>query len=191
METCRSNVVRRWALSPPVKTTAITADDPRGKDAVTGAAGHLGSTIVRTLLERDELIRGLLAPGERPSVPGPEYLCGDVWEPEGLYPLFQRGEDEKLVVIHTAGVIDVTGEMNQRLYKVNVNGTKNIVALYLKCHVDRLVYVSSVHAIPETGTPVVQTEITEFSPHQMVGGYAKTKAEATQAVLNAVPHGLP
>lgn len=158
---------------------------------VTGAAGHLGSTVVRLLLEQGASVRGLLLPDEQPAVPGAEYIHGDVLLPEYLSPLFQRKQDEKIVMIHTAGLVDVTGEMSQRLYEVNVNGTKNIVALCRKYHVDRLVYVSSVHAIPETGFPVVQAEITEFSPEQVVGDYAKTKAEATQAVLNAVSCGLP
>ena len=158
---------------------------------VTGAAGHLGSTVVRILLERGEAVRGLLLPGEQATVPGSEYIQGDILEPESLYPLFQRGEDEKLVVIHTAGLIDVTGEMSRRLYDVNVTGTKNVLALCAKHHVDKLVYVSSVHAIPETGEPTVQTEISRFSPETVVGGYAKTKAEATQAVLDAAARGLP
>ena len=112
-------------------------------------------------------------------------------KPESLYPLFQRVKDERLVVIHTAGLIDVTGEMSRRLYDVNVTGTKNVLALCAKYQVEKLVYVSSVHAIPETGQPTLQTEITEFSPETVVGGYAKTKSEATQAVLDAAANGLP
>ncbi|MBD5118625.1 MAG: NAD-dependent epimerase/dehydratase family protein [Clostridiales bacterium] len=158
---------------------------------VTGAAGHLGSTVVRVLLERNAVVRGLLLPHEQPAVPGAEYIHGDVLKPESLYPLFQRAKDERLVVIHTAGLIDVTGEMSQRLYDVNVTGTKNVLALCAKYQVEKLVYVSSVHAIPETGQPTLQTEITEFSPETVVGGYAKTKAEATQAVLDAAANGLP
>ena len=158
---------------------------------VTGAAGHLGSTVVRVLLERGKAVRGLLLPSEQPSVLGVEYIHGDVLRPESLYPLFQRVKDERLVVIHTAGLIDVTGEMSQRLYDVNVTGTKNVLALCAKYQVDKLVYVSSVHAIPETGQPTLQTEITAFSPDAVVGGYAKTKAAATQAVLDAAANGLP
>ena len=132
-----------------------------------------------------------MLPGELPAVPGAEYICGNVLEPDSLLPLFQRDGDEKLTVIHTAGLIDVTGEMSQRLYGVNVTGTKNVLALCAKHHVNKLVYVSSVHAIPESGTLALQTEITQFSPETVVGGYAKTKAVATQAVLDAAAHGLP
>ena len=56
---------------------------------------------------------------------------------------------------------------------------------------EKLVYVSSVPAIPETGQPTLQTEISEFSPETVAGGHAKAKAEATQAVLDAAANGLP
>lgn len=158
---------------------------------ITGAAGHLGSTIIRLLLERGKAVRGLLLPGEQPAVPSAEYIYGNVLEPEKLAPLFQRSQGEKLVLIHTAGLIDVSGEMSRCLYNTNVIGTKNVLALCQKYHVDKLVYVSSVHVIPESGTSVPQMEITKFSSDAVVGGYAKTKAEATQAVLDAAAYGLP
>lgn len=158
---------------------------------VTGAAGHLGSTVVRLLAESGQRVRGLLLPAEIPPVAGVEYVRGDVLEPESMIPLFQREEDEQLVVIHTAGIVDVSGELFQTLYDVNVTGTKNVLALCQKYHADKLVYVSSVHAIPETGNSEPQTEIQAFSPDAVAGGYAKTKAAATQAVLDAAAMGLP
>lgn len=54
----------------------------------------------------------------------------------------------------------------------------------------RLVYVSSVHAIPEKDGLQVLREVHHFSPDEVVGGYAKTKAEATQIVLDAAAAGL-
>lgn len=67
---------------------------------ITGAAGHLGSTIVRILLEQGAKVRGLLMPNEQPIVLGAEYIHGDILEPDSLCPLFQRNQGEKLVVIH-------------------------------------------------------------------------------------------
>lgn len=111
-------------------------------------------------------------------------------ERESLRPLFEAAEGCETFVIHTAGIIDISEEVSPMMYDVNVNGTKNIIALCEEYNVQRLVYVSSVHAIPEQGKYEVLKEVNRFSPDWVAGGYAKTKAEATQAVLNAVEAGL-
>ena len=94
------------------------------------------------------------------------------------------------IVIHTAGIIDISNHVSPELYDVNVSGTKNILALCREYPVKRLVYVSSVHAIPEQKRGNVTGEIRDFSPDAVVGGYAKTKAEATREVRRAAQEGL-
>ncbi|WP_148411844.1 NAD-dependent epimerase/dehydratase family protein [Murimonas intestini] len=158
---------------------------------VTGANGHLGNTIIRMLRKRDEEVRGLLLPSEeRKNERGVTYITGDVRDKETLRPLFEGVGNREIQVIHTAGIIDIADRVSESMYQVNVGGTKNIVELCLEYHVKRLVYVSSVHAIPEKEGNQVIEEVREFSPEKVVGGYAKTKAEATEAVLDAVSRGL-
>lgn len=158
---------------------------------VTGANGHLGSTVVRFLQQEGAAVCGLILPGEKPEeMDGVCYIKGDVRERESLRPLFEAAEGRETFVIHTAGIIDISEEVSPLMYDVNVNGTKNIIALCEEYNVQRLVYVSSVHAIPEQGKYEVLKEVNRFSPDWVAGGYAKTKAEATQAVLNAVEAGL-
>ena len=158
---------------------------------ITGANGHLGNTIVRQLKRQGKTMRGLILPGE----PGSDdrwmtYIRGDVRDIATLQPLFEGLEDKEIIVIHTAGIVDISGEVTKPLYDVNVGGTRNMVELCLQHHVKRMVYVSSVHAIPEKSSLRVQQEIRHFSSEQVSGGYAKTKAEATQVVLDAVARGL-
>lgn len=158
---------------------------------ITGANGHLGNTIVRQLRRQGKTMRGLILPGE--SGQDDErmtYIRGDVRDTVSLQPLFEGLEDKEVIVIHTAGIVDISGEVTRSLYDVNVGGTRNMVELCLEHHVKRMVYVSSVHAIPEKSSLRVQQEIRHFSSEQVTGGYAKTKAEATQAVLDAVARGL-
>lgn len=163
---------------------------------VTGAAGHLGSTMLRKLDRIGAPVRALLLPQEQP----PEfvrgrggditYVRGDVRDADSLRPLFSGGEEGEFVVFHTAGIVDISGEVTPAMKEVNVGGTKNVIALCREQKHCRLVYVSSVHAIPEKGHRQVLEEVRRFSPDQVVGGYAKTKAEATQAVLDAAAEGL-
>ena len=50
----------------------------------------------------------------------------------------------------------------------------------------KLVYVSSVHAIPEKPNNDLITEVTNFNPDDVYGLYAKTKAEAAKYVMDAI-----
>ena len=158
---------------------------------VTGACGHLGGTLLRLLERTGAQVRGLRLPSEqardRAHV---TYYPGDVRDRDSLRPLFRGLAGREVVVFHTAAIVDISGEVTPQMHDVNVNGTKNILALCREYGVKRLVYVSSVHAIPEKDSCAVLREVDHFSPQQVTGGYAKTKAEATQAVLDAAAQGL-
>jgi dihydroflavonol-4-reductase len=163
---------------------------------VTGAAGHLGSHVVHELLKSNCRVRALLLPNE--SVPRFINLNtallsvyhGNVCDQASLVPLFACEPGEEAVVIHCAGIVSITSIRNKRVYDVNVGGTANVIAACRKHGVKRLVYVSSVHAIPLLPKGKVMQEVNRFSPHAVVGWYAKTKATATQLVLDAAKQGL-
>lgn len=169
---------------------------------ITGANGHLGSTIIRILKKKlgshssqIREIRGLILPGEEPPFKEDKYIhwyYGDVTDIPSLVPLFAHTEDCRTIVIHTAGIIDITAaSVTDKMRAVNVDGTKNMVAAALSHPVYRFLYVSSVHAIPELPDNETMSETKDFSPEKVVGGYAKTKAEATRYVLDNVALGLP
>ncbi len=157
---------------------------------VTGAAGHLGSAIMRRLKEDGVKVRALLSPSGRPTVTGERICCinGSVCDPETLEPLFE-GDDE-FVVIHAAGVVSIAEKIPTALRLVNVEGTRNMLNMCAGRRVAKFVYVSSVHAIPEVKKGGVIGETASFLPEAVRGGYAKTKAEASGLVLKAAEDGL-
>lgn len=158
---------------------------------ITGAAGHLGSTIIRELIKEDVTIRGLVLPGEERLCPDKvTYFEGDITEPETMEPFFSDTEGFEVYCIHTAGIISIADDVPPIMMKVNVEGTGNVVEMCKKHGVKRLVYTSSVHAIPEGSDLSVIREISAFDPEAVVGGYAKTKAMATQLVMDGVHQGL-
>ena len=157
---------------------------------ITGAAGHLGSVITRKLVETGKLVRALAIPNENHLPEKTEIYFGDVCDKESIRPCFENLNGCNLIVIHCAGIVSIASKFNQAVFDVNVTGTKNIVDLCREYNVSKLIYISSVHAIPERPAGITMTEITEFNPDRVVGLYAKTKAEATAYVLNAAGQGL-
>ncbi len=159
---------------------------------VTGAAGHLGNTVVRKLLQQGQKVRALVLPQEqnREALKGAEIYEGDVRKPENLIPFFSPKEGCENIVIHCAGIVSIASRYKQVIYDVNVGGTRNVVAGCKANGVKKLVYISSVHAIPELPKGQVMQEISCFDPEKVVGVYAKTKAEATQLVLQAGQEGI-
>lgn len=151
---------------------------------VTGAAGHLGSAVIRELKKMNKNIRGLILKGEKNVPEGIDVFYGDVTDKNSLKDFFEKKEDD-LIVIHCAGIVSIASKYSQKMYDVNVNGTKNIVDLCIENNVKKLVYISSVHAIPEKPKGLTIFETKNFSQDKVIGNYAKTKAEATKYVLKS------
>lgn len=160
---------------------------------VTGAMGHLGGTVVRVLAQRGERVRALALPGDASKtltgVPA-EMFTGDVRHAVSLEPFLTVPKGDRLVVIHAAGIVSIASKFDQNVYDVNVKGTQNIVDGCLRHRAERLVHVSSVHAIPPGEKGETITEVDSFRPDRVEGLYARTKAEATQRVLDATLEGL-
>ena len=156
---------------------------------VTGANGFLGNNIIRKLEQDDNNeIRAFVLNGE--SIKSLEKLkCkiyyGDVAKKETLLPLFENIDGKEVFVIHCAAVVYIKTKYNPLVYNVNVNGTKNVVDKVIETKA-KLIYISSVHAIPEKENNDLIEEITDFNPDEVHGLYAKTKAEAAKYVMNAV-----
>ena len=160
------------------------------KYLITGATGFLGRTVLAQLKDAKAEVRALVMDGDPLARELPQnvrVMTGDVCDEAALGRFF-AGADEHTCVIHCAGIISVATHPGDRIYRVNVDGTRNILKFCSQCGVGKLVYVSSVQAIPEKpkGTEIAET--TTFSPELVRGDYAKSKAMAL--VLQAAKEGL-
>ncbi len=155
---------------------------------VTGAAGHIGNVLVRELLKDGKKVRALVLPGE--DVSALEGLDIEIYEGNVLDPasldLAMQGVD---TVFHLAGVISIMPGQNDMMRRVNVEGTRNVLAAASKAHAKRLVYTSSIHALSRDWKGRIDEQV-PFDPQNQAGEYDRTKAEASLAVLEEVKHGL-
>ncbi|MBQ6992908.1 MAG: NAD-dependent epimerase/dehydratase family protein [Lachnospiraceae bacterium] len=157
---------------------------------VTGAAGFLGGTICRQLVDRGEKVRAFVLPNDKAMKFVPkeaEIVEGDLCDMESLRRFFTVPEGTETIVLHIASIVTVSPEYNQKVMDVNVGGTKNIIELCLE-HKEckKLVYCSSTGAIPELPKGQKIKEVDHFDADKVVGCYSQSKALATQAVLDAV-----
>ena len=162
------------------------------KYLLTGATGFLGRAVVDALIKDNATIRALVMwddPLASMLPPSVDIVYGDVCDDQSLKSFFS-GADHETCVIHMAGIVSVASNPGMQLYRVNVNGTNNILTHCERCHVGKLIYVSSVHAIPEKQKGTMITEEAPFSPNCVEGDYAKSKAMATSLVLHAAENGL-
>lgn len=154
---------------------------------ITGANGFLGNNIIRKL-PKDVQIRALVLPNDKlHSLDGLncKIYKGDVTKKETLEDIFNVDTNCELYVIHCAAIVYIKTKYNPQVYDVNVNGTKNIVDMTLQKNA-KLIYVNTVHSIPEKLNNSIMKEISEFDSSKVVGQYAKTKAEAANYVLKMV-----
>ena len=161
---------------------------------VTGAAGHLGSTVCTKLHERGERIRALVLEGENTAFlecTGAEIFTGNVLDPDSMREFFRIPEGYGAVVVHCAGIVDIGGAENPAVEAVNVEGTRNVMQLCRETGVEKVVYVCSVHALPDLPKGRVKREIETFYPDRVDGAYAKSKARAANLVLGMAHEGLP
>lgn len=151
---------------------------------VTGAAGHLGHNLIRMLADKGEKVRALILPGEYHRLPESAEICeGNVCDRESLVDFFHTGEYDRAILIHAAAVVTILSRVDKNMWDVNVDGTANILSMCAEHSIDRIVYVSSVHAIPECPVPELIAETRQFSPDSVEGQYAKSKAAAAGLAL--------
>ena len=157
---------------------------------VTGAAGFLGSNICRLLSLRGERVKALVLngdPAEKYMPKGIEIVHGDLLDKDSLERFFRTEENDEVHVIHCASIVWVKVEANPKVHAVNVVGTANIIEQCLKHRVKKLVYISSIGAIPELPAGQKIKEVDRFWPNDgLIGYYSLTKAEATQLVMDAL-----
>lgn len=150
-------------------------------NVVTGGTGYVGYALVKQLAAESERVR-LFLRKDSPQFDNIdcEKVFGDLQNEEDLIEAF-TGAD---TVYHVAGVVDISDKNDKLLWTVNYKGTKRVVQACKKCGVKTLIYVSSVDAIHVREYGEI-TEVSEFDPEEMTGTYARTKAWASQYVLDS------
>ena len=126
---------------------------------ITGATGFLGKHLVERLLGRQEPLR-LLCRGQSlwDNVPGIEIARGDITDAAAVDTAVQGCAR----VYHLAGIVSRDPKDAPQLFRVHVEGTRNVCESALRHAVDRVVAVSSSGTIAVSKEPIVHNENSGF-----------------------------
>lgn len=116
-----------------------------------------------------------------------EWVKGDITDIPSLEDAIAGAE----YVYHAAALISFDPADEQKLHKINIEGTANVVNCALAFGIKKLCYVSSVAALGDTkpGEKVISEE-TDWNPEKNHGDYALTKHGAEMEVWRALQEGL-
>ncbi|RPI25598.1 MAG: NAD-dependent epimerase/dehydratase family protein, partial [Actinobacteria bacterium] len=130
---------------------------------VTGGSGFLGGALIARLLDDGVEVRALVRSppaADRMAEAGAIPVHGDVFAAGTM----REALDGCAVVFHVAGVNDACPRDAAPMYRVNVDGTRIVVAAAAAAGVPRVVFTSSAAAIGEP--PGVLAD--EGTPHSGV-----------------------
>jgi dihydroflavonol-4-reductase len=157
---------------------------------VTGATGFIGSNVTRALINKGYEVRILLRKkAVTKNVQGlpVEIFYGDILDVESLLKAM-KGVD---YVFHVAALFTFWYPNTDFIYKVNVEGTKNVMSCAIKTGVKRVVYTSTAGTCgAKTSPQEVVDENHPFNLQHLGDAYLNSKFYAEKVAREFVEKGL-
>lgn len=162
---------------------------------ITGISGFLGNAILKELAHKNDIkIVGMVMPNdpyiEKLKANHVEVIIGNILSKDDINLfLSTNGEGEK-ILIHVAGKISTLKRGDKLTTKINYEGTKNLVDIAINNKIDKFIYVSSVDALDFRKDREVIVEQDYYHEDKCKGVYGKSKALASNYVIDASKKGL-
>jgi nucleoside-diphosphate-sugar epimerase len=159
---------------------------------VTGGAGLVGAALLKQLLAQNKgpikaLYRNHLPPTlSKEELQQIHWIKGDVLDT----PLLYKELNECRQVYHSAAVVSYHPKRREQMYRINIEGTANIVNASLENGIEKMVHVSSVAALGRIRKGELVTEDTKWSEETNNSHYGKTKFYSELEVWRGIGEGL-
>ena len=159
---------------------------------ITGGTGFLGAYIIQELVEKGYAVRATRRSHKLPFfIPAAvfekvEWVDGDILD----IPSLQDAMDGVDQVIHAAAKVSFHKGDKTDLFRINIDGTTNVVNVALEKNISRLVHISSVAAIGRTKTGETVSEENKWQQSKLHTAYAISKHQAEMEVWRGMGEGL-
>jgi dihydroflavonol-4-reductase len=158
---------------------------------ITGAAGFVGSAIVRAFLSAGYAVRALVrSAARRDNLAGLGIECveGDIRDPEAML----RATKAARYVVHAAADYRLWARDPDAIARTNVEGTRAVMQAAVASGVERVVYTSSVATLAPSADGRPSDEAHRLPEAAATGAYKRSKVVAERLVEAMVESdGLP
>ena len=159
---------------------------------ITGGTGFIGSYIIKELVEKGYSVRAL----RRSTSKLPFYIPSEIfnkveWVDGDVLDIISLEEAMNGIdtVIHSAAIISFFKKDKKEMYKVNIEGTTNVVNIALQNNIKRFVHISSVAALGRTKNSHVDEE-KKWEENKFNTHYAISKYRSEIEVWRGIAEGL-
>jgi dihydroflavonol-4-reductase len=160
------------------------------KTLVTGGSGYIGSAVVRELVDGGSDVRVFARRSDDlRNLEGldVEVVYGDITD----YHSINEALDGCARVFHLAAIYAIWLPDPKLMYRVNVQGSKNVFEACLHNNIEKVVYTSSVAALGAHGKYSPADESARFNLWGTRDDYYISKFKAEQVALDYFRRGLP
>ncbi len=155
---------------------------------VTGGAGLLGSELIKQLLSQGRKVRAIFNNTPLPDFHSPNlqpFQC-DILDVIGLEEAMEGVQQ----VYHCAAIVSYDPKRKRELFKINIEGTINVVNAALNTGIKKLVHVSSVAALGSTRDNASVNESMNWTEESSSSNYGQSKYLSELEVWRGIGEGL-
>ncbi|HPH90816.1 MAG TPA: NAD-dependent epimerase/dehydratase family protein [Ferruginibacter sp.] len=157
---------------------------------VTGGAGLVGKELIQQLLNKGNPVTAIFNKTALPSFNTDllQQVKCNILDVQGLEEIMQQHRIEQ--VYHCAAIVTFNPSRKYELFKINIEGTANVVNAALNTGVKKLVHVSSVAALGRIRENEAITEKMNWTEETSNSNYGKSKYMAELEVWRGIAEGL-
>ncbi|MBL0357676.1 MAG: NAD-dependent epimerase/dehydratase family protein [Chitinophagaceae bacterium] len=157
---------------------------------VTGGAGLVGRELIAQLLAKGEHVTAIYNKTFLPSFDSPlllQFQC-NILDVAGLEDIMEQQHIQQ--VYHCAAIVTFNPSRKQELFKINIEGTANVVNAAINTGVKKLVHVSSVAALGRIRENGPINETMNWTGETSNSNYGKSKYLGELEVWRGIGEGL-